>query len=390
VTGTGARADYWNGDTAAMESADVVIIGGGAVGAATAFALTQAGVTDVTLVEREQLASGSTAKSAGGARLQFADELNIRVGLRSLSDFESWDALIGAHVDFVPDIAFHQVGYLFLLSTEEQLATFRTALALQQSLGVPSRELTPAEAGAMVPQLDLDGIIAATFCPRDGHMSPEAVVQGYAAAAAARGARIVQGRAATGIRVANGRIEAVETAAGPIATDTVVCAAGVWSRDVGAYAGVDIPVVGEPHWMFFSPESGGLADDLPLTIDFTTGFYTHREGPGIVFGGREQTIEEVAEHALRRFPVIGELPIQSEWWGYYDNSPDHNAIVGEAPDVARFFFATGFSGHGFQQAPAVGEHLAERITGRPISIAMDAFAIERFARGEQRVERFVV
>ncbi len=373
-----------------MESADVVIIGGGAVGAATAFSLTQAGVTDVVLVERGQLASGSTAKSAGGARLQFADELNIRVGLRSLRDFEGWAELIGAHVEFVPDIAFHQVGYLFLLSTEEQLATFRTALALQQSLGVPSRELTAAEAGAMVPQLDLDGIIGATFCPRDGHMSPEAVVQGYAAAAAAQGVRVRQGCEVTGIRAEGGRIHAVETAGGPIATDTVVCAAGAWSHDVGALVGVDIPVTGEPHWMFFSPENGGLADDLPLTIDFSTGFYAHREGPGVVFGGREQTIEEIAEHALRRLPVIGELPIQSEWWGYYDNSPDHNAIVGEADDVARFFFATGFSGHGFQQAPAIGEHLAERITRRPLSIEMDAFSVGRFARGEHRTERFVV
>jgi glycine/D-amino acid oxidase-like deaminating enzyme len=372
-----------------VESADVVIIGGGAVGAATAFQLALKGITNVVLLERGQLAGGSTAKSAGGARLQFADELNIRIGERGMRDFESWTELIGAHVDFVPDIAFHQVGYLFLLSDDQQLATFRAALQVQQRLGVPSRELTPAEAGAIVPQLVTDDLVGATFCPRDGHMSPEAVVQGYAAAAAAHGVSVRQGVTVTGINVTEGRITGVETDAGTITTDTVVSAAGAWSREVGALAGVEIPVDGEARWMFFSPQNGGLGDDLPLTIDFGTGFYTHREGPGIVFGGREAELEDIAVHALHRLPVIGELPIQSQWWGYYDNSPDHNAIVG-ATDLPGLYVGTGFSGHGFQQSPAVGEHLAELISGTAISIPMEPFGLDRFSRGEQRVETFIV
>jgi sarcosine oxidase subunit beta len=370
--------------------ADVVIIGGGAVGASTAFHLATGGVEDVVLLERETLASGSTSRSAGGARLQFADELNVRLSLRSLRDFEHWDALIGEHVAFVPEIAFHQVGYLFLLDTPELVDTFRAALDVQHAQGVPSRELTPAEAADIVPQLQLDGVLAATFCPRDGHMSPEAVVQGYAAAAVARGARVLQASAAVGIEQRDGRITGVRTERGTIATDTVVCAAGAWAREVGAMVGVDIPVHGEPRHMWFSPEHGGLRDDLPLTIDFTTSFYFHREGPGIVFGGREPAIEEVAEHALRRLPLILELPIQSSWWGYYEVSPDHNAIVGESSSPGRFLYATGFSGHGFQQAPAIGEHLAQLVRGEQPSFDLGGLALERFARGEQRAERFVV
>jgi sarcosine oxidase, subunit beta len=372
------------------QRADVVVIGGGAVGASVAFHLATGGVPDVVLLERETLASGSTSRSAGGARLQFADELNVRLSLRSLEQFEHWDALIGEHVDFVPEIAFRQVGYLFLLDTPEQVAAFRDALAVQHAHGVPSLELTPAEAGEIVPQLELDGVLAATFCPRDGHMSPEAVVQGYAAAAAARGARVVQGCPATGIEQSGGRITGVRTGRGTIATDTVVCAAGAWSREVGALAGIEIPVHGEPRHMWFSPEGGGLRDDLPLTIDFTTSFYFHREGPGIVFGGREEALEDVAEHALERLPLIAELPIQSSWWGYYEVSPDHNAIVGEASAPGRFLYATGFSGHGFQQAPAIGEHLARLIRGEQPVFDLGAFALERFARGEPRAERFVV
>ena len=153
---------------------------------------------------------------------------------------------------------------------------------------------------------------------------------------------------------------------------------------------VEIPVHGEPRHMWFSPEHGDLRDDLPLTIDFTTSFYFHREGPGIVFGGRETAIEEIAEHALERLPLILELPIQSSWWGYYEVSPDHNAIVGESPAPGRFLYATGFSGHGFQQSPAIGEHLAQLVRGERPAFDLSALAVERFARGEQRAERFVV
>jgi sarcosine oxidase, subunit beta len=261
---------------------------------------------------------------------------------------------------------------------------------VQHAQGVPSRELTPAEALEIVPQLELDGILAATFCPRDGHMSPEAVVQGYAAAAVARGARVLQGCPAIGIEHAAGRITGVRTEGGTIATDTVVCAAGAWSREVGAMVGIDIPVHGEPRHMWFSPERGDLRGDLPLTIDFTTSFYFHGEGPGIVFGGREEVLEEVAEHALERLPLILGLPIQSSWWGYYEVSPDHNAIVGETTAPGRFLYATGFSGHGFQQAPAIGEHLAHLIRGDQPRFDLGGFSVERFARGESRAEHFVV
>lgn len=361
--------------------ADVVVVGGGALGASTAFHLRRLGVDDVVLLERETLASGSTSKSAGGIRTQFADELNIRIALRSFDEFERFAELTGA------DISFRQRGYLFLLDSETDVAAFREALELQSSLGVPSRELSAAEAGEIVPQLDLDGVLAATFCARDGYASPEAVVQGYAAAS---GATVVQGCGVTGVLVSDGRITGVETTRGSIATDTVVCCAGVWSSEVGALAGVSLPVVGERRSMWFTPEDGGLPAELPLTIDFTTGFYVHREGPGLAFGGREEQLEVVAEAATRRLPVLAELPVRSSWWGWYDVSPDWNALVGEADEPGRFLYATGFSGHGFQQAPAVGEHLAELVVGRTPTLDLTAFAADRFAHGAARPETFVV
>jgi sarcosine oxidase subunit beta len=155
-------------------------------------------------------------------------------------------------------------------------------------------------------------------------------------------------------------------------------------------AGVEIPVRGERRWMHFTQADGGLPQRMPLTVDFSTGFYFHREGPGLVFGGREQDLAELAEHAARRLPVLAELPVQSSWWGYYEVSPDHNALVGEAETPSRFLYATGFSGHGFQQAPAVGEHVADLVAGREPALDLSPFSVERFARGEARPEAFVI
>jgi sarcosine oxidase, subunit beta len=354
------------------------------MGTSTAYHLAELGVTDVVLCERATLGSGSTSKAAGGIRAQFADELNIRIALLSLVEFRNFKDRVGVDIDF------RQTGYLFLLDSDEDVARFRQAVALQGSLGVLSTELTLDEVIQLVPQLQTEGLRGATFCPRDGHATPEAVVRGYAAAAADKGIRIRQGVDVTRILVLGNKILGVETTAGRIKTDTVVCTAGVWSREVAALVGLDLPVVGEPRWMHYTPEAGGLPDSLPLTVDFSSGFYFHREGPGLVFGGREPTIEGVATHATRRLPLLTDLPIQSSWWGYYEMSPDRNALVGEAVDPTRFLYATGFSGHGFQQAPAVGEFLAERIVGIIPTLNLAPFSAERFARGQLREEAFVI
>jgi sarcosine oxidase, subunit beta len=367
-----------------QESAEVVVIGGGAMGASAAYHLTELGITDVLLLDRDTLGSGSTSRSAGGVRAQFADELNIRIALRSIAEFEAFGERFGV------DIGLEQCGYLFLLDNGADLERFRAALELQAEHGVPSRQLSPGDAGDLVPQLDLDGLVGATYCPLDGRVTPEAVVAGYADAARARGARILQGEPVERIAVRDNEIEAVETRSRRVSTRTVVCTAGLWTRDVAELVGLDIPVRGERRWIFFTPHAPGFRESVPLTIDFTTSFYFHREGPGLAFGGREQSLEELAPLATKRLPALADLPIQTSWWGYYEMSPDHNAIVGEASEPGRFLYATGFSGHGFQQSPAVGEHLAERVAGREPTLDLSPFSLERFERGEVREEQFVI
>jgi sarcosine oxidase, subunit beta len=367
-----------------VESADVVVIGGGAMGTSTAWHLAELGITDVVLLERDALGAGSTSKSAGGVRAQFADELNIRIALRSIAEFERFEELVG------PDIGFHQTGYLFLLDAEDDVTLFRFALGLQSELGIPSREISVAEAAELVPGLDTSGVLAATFCPLDGYVTPEAVVAGWAGAARERGVRVRTGEEVIRIDVLGNRIRGVETPSGRISTNTVVCAAGVWSREVAKLAGVRLPLEGERRWMHYTPESGGLPGPLPLTVDFGTGFYFHSEGEGLVFGGREPALEELAVHAAKRLPVLTDLPVRSSWWGYYEMSPDHNAIVGETSEPGRFLYATGFSGHGFQQAPAVGEHLAELVARFEPTLDLSAFSLDRFTEGTVREEPFVI
>ncbi len=358
----------------AAETAEVVVVGGGVMGTSVAWHLRELGIADVVVLERDTLASGSTSKSAGGIRTQFSDELNVRIALRSLDELERMDG-----------IDFRQHGYLFLLDSPEDVERFQAALALQHALGVPSRELSVEEACELVPQLDPEGLVAATFCDLDGYATPEAVVQWYA-----RGLDVRQGWEVTRIDVDRGRIVAVETTRGRIATGVVVCCAGAWSKAVAATAGVSLPVEGERRWLHFTARDGGLPERVPLTIDFQSGFYFHREGPGLVFGGREPTLEELAVRAARRLPVLADLPVQASWWGYYEVSPDRNALVGETAEPSRFLYATGFSGHGFQQAPAVGEHVAELVAGREPTLDLSAFSVDRFARGEPRPEAFVV
>lgn len=355
-----------------MPSYEVIVIGGGCVGTSVAHHLAAAGCTEVLLLEADVLAGGSTSKAAGGIRMQHADELNTKLARRSLVEFERFEELTGT------DIGFRQVGYLFLLDSPDDLDLFRGAAAMQRSLGIPVEELSADQAAGMVPQIADEGLLGAMFCRLDGYATPESVVQGYAGAARRRGVTVAQGRRATRIAVDGAAATGVVVDDELISAKAVVCAAGVGSAAIAATAGIDLPVHAERRRIFYSKGNGGVPNGIPLTVDFSTSFYFHREGPGLVFGGRQRRPEDLMGPAMRRLPVIGDLPITSFWDGDYEMSPDHNAMIGEAADVSGFYYATGFSGHGFMISPAVGEHIAELITGRTPTIDLTAFGVDRF------------
>ncbi|MFE5140139.1 NAD(P)/FAD-dependent oxidoreductase [Streptomyces fagopyri] len=374
-------------------TAEVVVIGGGVIGTSIAYHLARAGVGDVVLVERGELASGSTARAAGGVRAQFSDELNIRLGARSLEAFARFAEEPGQ------DIRLHRVGYLFLLSTPEEVAAFEDGVRLQNTLGVPSRLIGPAEARRLSPLITTDGLLAAAFSPDDGHCTPESVVQGYAAGARRHGATLLRHCEVTGIETRGDTITAVVTTGGRITTGAVVCAAGAWSRAVGAMAGVDLPVQPLRRQIAVTEPVPGLPPGLPMTIDFTTSLYFHAEGPGLLVGmsdpdetpgfatgTHDRWIPRLAEAMRRRAPALLDLRRTGGWAGLYEVTPDHNALIGEARSCARFLYATGFSGHGFLQGPAVGEVVRDLYLGRVPFLDISPLSVERFAADAPRPE----
>lgn len=378
------------------DHAEVVVVGGGAVGTSIAFHLAESG-TGVCLLERDALSSGSTSRAAGGVRTQFSDPLNIAIGLRGVEAFTRFAERPGWEIDF------RQVGYLFLLDRPEDVERFGQSVALQNELGVPSRLVEVSEAGRLSPLAGLDGVLAATFCPLDGHASPEAVAQGYAAGARSHGAEVVTGCSATAVALDGGEVRGVVTDRGTIETDTVVCAAGVWSPAFASTAGLELPVEPVFREVVTTIPVEALPDPIPLTVDFTTGFYFHREGPGLLIGMSDRNqppgfdaptdpawLEHVTEVAARRAPSFLDMGLAHGWKGYYEITPDHNALVGQAPELERFFYATGFSGHGFMQAPAVGEIMRDLILGSEPFVDVSPLAAERFALDTPRPEHNVI
>jgi sarcosine oxidase subunit beta len=370
----------------------VVVVGGGVMGASIAFHLAEAGVGEVVLVERDQLASGSTSKAAGGVRAQFSDPLNIQLGARSLDAFAAFGTRPGHQIDF------RRVGYLFLLSRPEDVATFERSIELQHRLGVPSRLLDPAEARRLSPPVATDGLLAAAFSPDDGLATPEAVVHGYAAGARRHGAHVETGCELLKVRVAGEEITAVVTSRGVVETPALVCAAGAWSRRVGEMVGVDLPVTPSRRQVLLTEPVPWLPERLPMTIDLSTSFYFHREGPGLLLGMSlddeppgfnlerdDAWIPRLVEAMTRRAPSLAEVGVAGGWAGLYEVTPDHNALIGEAHRPTRFLYATGFSGHGFQQAPAVGEIVRDLYLGHEPFVDVSALAAGRSERHERNV-----
>ena len=375
-------------------TADVVIIGGGCMGASTAFHLARRGITNVLLIERESmLGAGSTGRNAGGVRHQFSSEANVLLSIESIRVLENFEEEVGFKIDFQRD------GYLFLLSNEDDLAVFRRNVEMQRALGIDVAVLTPGEAARLAPGLGMDGIVGATFCARDGIADPNGVTLGFAKAAQKSGVEIWRGTEATAIRVDRGRVVGVETDRGTVSTRVVVNAAGPFAREIGLMAGLKIPVLPYRRHIFISEQLPASKDDsFPaskiMVIDFATTFYFHREGGAVLFGMSDpeepssynlsvswEFLEQVTEAAARRLPALADLGIAHAWAGLYEMTPDAMPIIGEASHPGGFFMINGFSGHGFQHSPATGRLVAEwLLDGRP-SMDLSVFDPARFASG---------
>jgi sarcosine oxidase, subunit beta len=380
-----------------MESADVVIAGGGIMGCALAYQLAKRKV-DVLLVERETLGSQSTGKCAGGVRQQFSIEANVRLQRLSVRLLESFEEDTGHPADF------RQIGYLFLFTQPQQVEDFRINMDMWHRVGLTeARWVDPAEAAKMVPILNVDDVLGCTFCPTDGIASPADVTMGYATAARRLGARLKEGIEVTGIDVAGGRVQGVRTSAGDIATRMVFNCAGPWAASIGRMAGLEIPVLPYRRHIAVTGAFPAVPRTTPMTVDFHTSMYFHPEGDGVLIGMSDRNeppgfvtdvnwefLEKMFEQAARRAPALAGAGVKTAWAGLYESTPDHQAILGPVDELEGFWCAAGFSGHGFMQAPAAALLLTELLLDKKSEIDISTFAYERFARGALVTERNVI
>jgi sarcosine oxidase subunit beta len=381
-------------------TADVVVVGGGVVGTSAAYHLADAGAGHVLVLERaDHLAAGSTGACAGGFRYQFSSEVNVRLSRASIPMITGFTEQHGLPLDVA------QHGYLFLVRTESLWRDFRAANRMHASVGVEADVLSPEEAVALAPGISAEGLVGATYGPMDGIADPSGLTQGYATLARRAGAEIELGVEVQGVRSSNGRVLGVDTTGGPVDAGVVVNAAGPWAGRLASTVGIDLPLEPIPRHVLVTGPFPGVPERRTLVIDAETTFYFHREGAGVLMGmgGAAEVAsfdttpderfiaEELLPTAVRIFPPVEEAAIEHTWVGLYEMTPDRHPIIGQAPGVASFYLANGFSGHGFQHAPVVGKLLAELIVeGAARTVDISNLGLERFERGHLVREGHVV
>lgn len=379
-------------------TADIVIIGGGVMGASAAYHLAKRGVKNIVLLEKEEFfGTGATGRCAGGVRYQFSTEINVRLSQESLPMIERFKEETGQDVNYI------QCGYLLVATNEQDAATFKHNVELQNRLGVPTQLLSGDDVRARLPQMKFDDAIAGTFNQKDGIVDPNGVVMGYVSAAQKMGVQAVNNAEVKGITVSGGEVRAVQTSLGEVQTRMVLNAAGPWSGLIGQMAGVSLPIVPLRRQMFTTNPLPEVPADFPFVIDFAKSLYFHREGEGLLIGmsnqnekpGFDQNVDDDfelvnLEAAIERMPLVEKASRASHWAGLYEVTPDAHPIYG-GTDVKGFTVCTGFSGHGFMHGPVSGKLMSEYILdGNYSTLDVSMLDLKRFEEGRLIKEYNVV
>jgi sarcosine oxidase subunit beta len=384
------------------ETADVVIIGGGIVGSSIAYHLSEQGCKSILIIEREEKQGlGSTSKSMGGVRAQFATSINIQMSLYSIDFFSRFEEATGQTADY------RAHGYLFAATKESHLDYLKKNREKQIALGLKNVEmLSREEIIKMLPQMRSDDIIGGSFCPTDGFVDPNGVLTGYTKRAKERGVRVLLNTEVTGMSTKNGEITGVRTTNGDVSARVVVNAAGPWAGLIAKLARIELPVKPLRRQIVKTQRCDFLPVKFPMLIDMSNGFHFRREGEAILMAwpDDEETygfktaftpefIEKILTHAVNRVSQFADLPVNPRqcWAGMYEVSPDHHAIIGPSPEIKGLFFANGFSGHGVMHSPATGRIISDQILhGRCDVIDATPLGIERFAQGRLLEETAVL
>ena len=379
-------------------TADIVIIGGGVMGASAAYHLAKRGIKNIVLLEKEEFfGTGATGRCAGGVRYQFSTEINVRLSLASLPMLECFKEETGQ------DVNYRQCGYLLVATNEKDATTFKHNVELQNRLGVQTQLLDGESLRARLPLMRFEDAMAGTFNQTDGLVDPNSVVAGYISAAQKMGVKALTRAEVTGIRLSSSAIQAVETTQGVIQTRMVLDAAGPWAGLVAEMAGVQIPIVPIRRQLFTTDALPEIPEDFPFVIDFGQSLYFHREGEGLLIGmsnqkekpGFDQTVDEDFEMenfeaALERMPLLERASRASHCAGLYEVTPDAHPIFGDSP-VQGFTICAGFSGHGFMHGPVAGKLMSEYILDGAFStVDVSMLDLGRFEEGRLIKEYNVV
>lgn len=378
--------------------ANVVIVGGGIIGASIAYYLAKSGVEDVVIIEKEYPSAGSTGRCGAGVRHQWGLEMNCLLAKDSIAEFERLHEEIPTEFD----IDFKQKGYLMLAYSDKLVEQYKKNIALQKSLGIDVNLLTPYEAKQIVPHLNTDGLLAATFCPKDGHINPFIANLVYIIGAERLGVKVYKYTEVVDVEVKDGKVKSVMTTKGKIETNYLINAAGPYSQHLAEMAGVKLPIYSERHQILVTQPVKLIQD--PMVISLEHGFYCQQVPHGAFimgFGdpnelkGTDITsswnfMEEMSQKVTPVLPVLKDFKVVRQWAGLYNMTPDAQPILGNTEEVKNLYLANGFSGHGFMLAPSVAKLTASMITKQPLHIDVSCLSLKRFAEGKLIKEPSVV
>src|SRR6056297_183194 len=380
------------------KKASVVIIGGGISGCSVAYNLAKKGVKDIIVVDKSYISSGSTGRCGAGVRMQWGTEMNCRLAKKSIDFYENANEIL----DYSRDVEFKQGGYLLLASQEKEMKQFNKNLKLQNSLEIPSKILSLEEAKEIVPHLNTEGLTGAAYCPKDGFLNPFKTTDAFYQAAKKLGVEFLTHTEVLKIKTNGKKIEKVVTDQGDIITDTVVNAAGGYSKIVCDMVGVDLPVYSERHQILVTEPIEPM--QAPMVMSFSLNMYCQQTPEGTFVMGRGdeneprdlritsswEFMDEMSKTVTSILPPLGELRVIRQWAGLYNMTPDKQPVYGKVKEVDNFFLSVGFSGHGFMFGPLTGIVISEMILGEEPSIDVSMLGIDRFEKGNLILEPSVV
>lgn len=367
-----------------MQNAEVVIIGGGIQGLSLAYHLARRGLTDVCLVETDTLGSGSSGKSAAVIGLALQTEACLPLAHASLAALLRFEDELGASPDYVP------IGCL-ILARSHSVPWLRQRYALLQAMNVECSLIAPTDVDQLTPGLDLEQIEVGLHLPQEGVLDPHCMMMAYAARARQMGVRILEGVAATGLVIEADRVQGVTTTDGTIASHWVVNAAGNRAREVGAWAGLELPMTIIKRHIVVTGPVASYAHPIPFTYEMDPTWYMRREGPGLLLGMGSAEIESLDEnvdadaierlidYSIDRAPALEQAGLMTSWAGLRPVTPDDDPIMGPVRQVRGYINDCGWGGHGVMHAPAAGMALAELIAeGASTTIDLTPYHAGRF------------